>query len=250
MTNGWRVTAPLQYAEPRRGLYAMNSRSAGLRILLIDDHNLFRRGLRLMLVDLAPDLDISEAASCGEALALQGESFELVLLDINMPGRTGLDGLQSIKLAFPDAFIVVMSGEEDGKTVRAAIDLGAAGFVPKTSSPEVMIRALQLVLGKGIYLPPQVLMEPLRPAEPPPVAGTAREGSLQCRPSGLLAGMTLRQIEVLKLALKGAPNKVIARQLDISEGTVKSHLSTVFRLLNVRNRTEALYRVAQIGEPI
>jgi DNA-binding NarL/FixJ family response regulator len=217
-----------------------------LRILLVDDHNLFRRGLRLMLADLAADLDISEAQSCDQALTLQGETFELVLLDINMPGRTGLECLQSIKQAFADAFVVILSGEEDAKTVRAAIDLGAAGFVPKTSSPEIMIRALQLVLGNGIYLPPQVLLTQVSVPDSP-VHFVRPENA---HPSALLKGMTQRQIVVLKLALKGAPNKVIARQLDISEGTVKSHLSTVFRLLDVRNRTEALYRVAQIGEPI
>lgn len=217
-----------------------------MRVLLIDDHGLFRRGLRLMLVDLAANLDISEAASCAEALALQGDPFDLVLLDLNMPGRNGLDGLQSVKQAFPDAFVVVLSGEESAKTVRMAIDQGAAGFVPKTSSPEIMIRALQLVLGKGIYLPPQVLLD--RPAPVAP-AGDQFEAD-QAPATRLLAGMTTRQVEVLKLALRGSPNKVIARQLDISEGTVKSHLSTAFRLLNVRNRTEALYRVAHVGGPI
>ncbi len=216
-----------------------------MRILLIDDHTLFRRGLRLMLADLAPHLDISEAASCAEALALQGEMFELVLLDINMPGRTGLDGLQSIKQAFSDAYVVILSGEESAKTVRAAIDQGASGFVPKTSSPEVMIRALQLVLDKGIYLPPQVLM-----AQTAEGVASGREKSDRGHASDLLAGMTERQRVVLKLALKGSPNKVIARELGISEGTIKSHLSTAFRMLNVRNRTEALYRVAHIGEPI
>ncbi len=216
-----------------------------MRILLIDDHTLFRRGLRLMLGDLARESDISEAASCAEALSLHGETFEIVLLDINMPGSTGLEGLGSVKAAFIDAFVVVMSGEEDAKTIRAAIDLGASGFIPKTSSPEVMIRALQLVLGEGIYLPPQVLSY-AAPIESAPAAQQATPN----RPTGALTGMTQRQIEVLRLALKGSPNKIIARQLDISEGTVKSHLSTVFRLLNVRNRTEALYRVAQIGEPI
>ncbi len=216
-----------------------------MRILLIDDHTLFRRGLRLMLADLAPNLDISEAASCAEALALQGEVFELVLLDINMPGRTGLDGLLSIKQVFPDAYVVLLSGEEGARTVRSAIDQGAAGFIPKTSSPEIMIRALQLVLDNGIYLPPQVLMS--QDSERQAIGKDRSPGQPV---SAEMAAMTERQRTVLKLALKGSPNKVIARALAISEGTVKSHLSTAFRMLNVHNRTEALYRVAQIGESV
>jgi DNA-binding NarL/FixJ family response regulator len=204
-----------------------------VKVLLIDDHALFRSGLRLMLRDLAADMDISEAGDCAEALRLGGEPFELILLDMKMPGIDGLDGLQCIKQAWPLALVVVLSGEEGAQLIRGALEQGACGFVPKSSTPQVMINALQLVLAKGIYLPPQVLGAPA-PA-PAPVAANP------------MAGMTERQAQVLRLALKGAPNKVIARELDISEGTVKSHLSTVFRLLNVRNRTEALYCAARLG---
>jgi two-component system nitrate/nitrite response regulator NarL len=206
-----------------------------VKVLLVDDHALFRRGLRLMLRELAAGMDLSEADGCAQALALAHESFDLVLLDMNMPGMNGLEALHCIKQAWPTAFVVVLSGEENPSLIRSAIEQGASGFVPKSSTPEVMINALQLVLGRGVYLPPQVLHAGRGPA--PPVAA---EG-----PG--VPGMTERQAEVLRLALKGAPNKVIARELDISEGTVKSHLSTVFRLLNVRNRTEALYCVARLG---
>lgn len=214
-----------------------------MKVLLIDDHALFRRGLRLMLRELAPDMDVSEAEDCAHALTLSHEQFDLILLDMNMPGVQGLEGLQSIKQAWPIAFVVVLSGEESANLVRGAIEQGACGFVPKSSSPEVMISALQLVLAKGIYLPFQVLnagwagSAPVSPVEPAGPSATR----------GIPPGMTERQAEVLRLALKGAPNKVIARELGISEGTVKSHLSTVFRLLNVRNRTEALYCAARMG---
>lgn len=207
-----------------------------MKVLLIDDHALFRRGLRLMLRELAPDMDITEAASCAQALALGNEAFDLVLLDMNMPGVNGIEGLQCIKEAWPVAFVVVMSGEEGPHLIRSAIEQGACGFVPKSSTPEVMINALQLVLAKGIYLPPQLLhANPTVLTATPPAIAT------------VTTGMTERQAQVLRFALKGVPNKVIARELNISEGTVKSHLSTVFRLLNVRNRTEALYCAARIG---
>lgn len=204
--------------------------------MLVDDHALFRRGLRLMLRELAAGMDLSEADGCAQALTLAHENFDLVLLDMNMPGLNGLEALQCIKQAWPMAFVVVLSGEENASLIRGAIEQGASGFVPKSSTPEVMINALQLVLGQGIYLPPQVLHAARSAPAFTPAAGPVT-----------VPGMTERQAEVLRLALKGAPNKVIARELDISEGTVKSHLSTVFRLLNVRNRTEALYCVARMG---
>ncbi|MBC7437430.1 MAG: response regulator transcription factor [Bdellovibrionales bacterium] len=209
-----------------------------MKVLLIDDHGLVRSGLRLMLSDVVADVTVTEADSCAQALHHSDKAFDLVLLDMHMPGIDGLEGLRCVKDAWPVARVVVMSGDENAQLIRNAIEMGACGFIPKSSSHEVMVKALQLVLAKGTYLPPQVLMAAAAPAVRP-----ASPGAL---PAALaVPGMTERQAQVLRLALKGAPNKVIARELAISEGTVKSHLSTVFRLLNVRNRTEALYFVAR-----
>lgn len=213
------------------------TKSDGLRVLLIDDHALFRRGLRLMLRELAPDMDLSEADSVAHAVDLSQEAFDLVLLDMHMPGASGLDALRIVKQAWSLALVVVLSGEESPQLVRDTIDQGACGFIPKSSTPEVMLLALQLVLAKGIYLPTLVLREGFAGPSGAPVGAPIEPPS----------GMTERQAQVLRLALKGAPNKVVARELGISEGTVKSHLSTAYRLLNVRNRTEALYSAARIG---
>ena len=196
-----------------------------MRVLLIDDHTLFRRGLRLMLRELVPEADVSEADSCAGAIDLAASPFELILLDLNMPGMHGLGALHTIKQVFSACPVVVVSGEESPSLIRAAIHDGAAGFIPKTSEPEVMQSALRVVLARGVYVPADAL-------------------NTQC---GSLEGLTPRQIEVLRRALKGTPNKLIARELGISEGTVKSHLSTTFRAMNVRNRTEALYFAAHSG---
>lgn len=204
-----------------------------MKVLLVDDHALFRRGLRLMLSELAPGMDLSEADSCAQALELAQESFDLILLDMNMPGLHGLEALRRVKETWPLALVVVLSGEDSGQLVRDVIEQGACGFVPKSSSPEVMLLALQLVLAKGVYLPELAL----RAGGPEPASPVLPN----------IAGMTERQVQVLRLALKGAPNKVVARELGISEGTVKSHLSTAYRMLNVRNRTEALYSAARAG---
>ena len=209
-----------------------------MKVLLIDDHGLVRSGLRLMLGDVADNVIVSEAESCAQALHFADQAFDLVLLDMHMPGVDGMDGLRCIKEAWPVSRVVVISSDENAQLIRSVIESGACGFIPKSSSHEVMVKALQLVLAKGTYLPPQVLSAAAAPAVRPALPGAL--------PAALaVPGMTERQAQVLRLALKGAPNKVIARELGISEGTVKSHLSTVFRLLNVRNRTEALFCVAR-----
>jgi DNA-binding NarL/FixJ family response regulator len=213
-----------------------------VKVLLIDDHGLVRSGLRMMLSDVAGNVVVHEAGTCAQALHHANQAFDLVLLDIHMPGVDGLEGLRCIKEAWPVSRVVVVSSDENPQLIRSVIESGACGFIPKSSSHEVMVRALQLVMAQGTYLPPQVLgaaapAHPLAQGTHGVATGVATS----------VAGMTERQAQVLRLALKGAPNKVIARALDISEGTVKSHLSTVFRLLNVRNRTEALYCVARQG---
>jgi DNA-binding NarL/FixJ family response regulator len=129
---------------------------------------------------------------------------------------------------------VVLSGEDSAGVVRAAIEGGAMGFIPKSSTPEVLIQALRLVLARGVYLPPAVLDAA---AEPP--AGTGGEAALR--------GLTPRQIDVLRCVIQGKSNKVIARDLDVSEGTVKAHLSSVLRAFGARSRTEAVYAAAKLG---
>jgi len=200
-----------------------------MRVLLIDDHSLFRRGLRLMLRELMADADVSEAADVAGALALADEPFELILLDLHMPGVHGLEALDAVRQAFAGSTVVVVSGEDDPRLIRAALARGAAGFIPKAAEPEVMHNALRLVLARGIYLPPQAM----ETAEAPQISA--------------LQALSPRQIEVLRLALTGTPNKLIARELGISEGTVKSHLSAAYQIMNVRNRTEAVYWAARLG---
>jgi DNA-binding NarL/FixJ family response regulator len=207
-----------------------------VRILIIDDHALFRQGLRFLLRDLDADLEIMEAADCAQACTLAGESFNVVLLDLHMPGVAGLDALDAVRQAFESSRIVVLSGEEDPRQVRRAIDAGAAGFIPKSSTPEVLVSALRLVLADGIYLP-AVALKGLGGGEPDAALSSDRLGD----------ALSERQVEVLRKAVQGKANKVIARELGISEGTVKAHLSAAFRALGVHNRTEAVYAAARSG---
>ena len=209
-----------------------------MRLLLVDDHVLFREGLKLLLRSLDTALELDEAGDCAQALErVAARDYDLVLLDLKMPGLNGLDALSALQDAVAGSPLVVLSGEDDARTVRAAIDRGAMGFIPKSSTPEVLVQALRLVLARGIYLPPVALHAT--------AAAPARVDEVAVSPS--LPGITPRQMDVLRCVIRGKPNKVIARELDISEGTVKLHLSAVLRALGARNRTEAVYAAAKLG---
>ncbi|MCX7141876.1 MAG: response regulator transcription factor [Proteobacteria bacterium] len=207
-----------------------------MKLLLIDDHPLLRAGMRFLLRSLDAGIELDEAGTCDEALELlAGRDYDLVLLDLMLPGRNGLSALAAIRDAAPGVPVVVVSGESDPGMVRAAIDGGAMGFIPKSSTPEVMIQALQLVLAHGIYLPPMVLEAAYTSSAPAP------------RAASTLPGLTPRQMDVLRGVIKGKANKAIAKELELSEGTVKAHLSAVFQALGVHSRTEAVYAAANQG---
>ena len=207
-----------------------------MKLLVVDDHALFREGLKLLLSSLDPDVKLDEAGDLVQALKLADDAnFDLILLDLKMPGPNGLDALAAMRDATAGVPIVVLSGEDDPALIRAAIEGGAMGFIPKSSTPEVLIQALRLVLAHGVYLPPLALGARAAAALP---AGAA---------DIKLPGITDRQMDVLRCVIQGKPNKVIARDLDISEGTVKLHLSAVFRALGAHNRTEAVYAAAKLG---
>jgi DNA-binding NarL/FixJ family response regulator len=213
-----------------------------MHILLIDDHALFREGLKFLLRSLDAALEVDEASDCAKALEhATARSYDLVLLDLKMPGVAGLDALAALREAIPAAPLVVLSGEDNPGVVRAAIERGAMGFIPKSSTPEVLIQALRLVLAHGVYLPPAVLDAAGPASTASSAASQANEGQTT------LPGLTPRQMEVLRCVIQGKPNKIIARELDVSEGTVKAHLSSVLHALGTRNRTEAVYAAAKLG---
>jgi DNA-binding NarL/FixJ family response regulator len=206
-----------------------------MRILVIDDHPLFRAGLRALLYELDTQIGVVEAGSLQEvaAIGMAGAEFDLVLLDMCLPDGSGLIALHSVKQAFEAAPVVIMSAATDPRLMREVIDAGASGYIPKTTQPEVTVSALRLVLAHGIYLPLDILMQNDgdRPA-PQPVN---------------LPGLSPKQLAVLQRLLQGKPNKVIARELAIAEGTVKAHLASVYQFLDVSSRSEAMRRAHELG---
>lgn len=206
-----------------------------MKILIVDDHVLFREGLRHVLLQLEPTGEILEAGKCEDAFQLVDAhpEMDLVLLDLSLPGMGGFAGLGEFRARYPGVPVVVMSGSEERHDVQNALDNGALGYIPKSSTSQVMLSALRLVFSGGVYLPPVMLSGVAAP--PPEMANT------------LKSGLTDRQLAVLRLLAEGKSNKLIGRELDLAEGTVKIHISSIFRALNVSNRTEAVIAARKSG---
>jgi DNA-binding NarL/FixJ family response regulator len=209
-----------------------------VRILLVDDHALFREGVALLLRSILDDAQIAEAGGVTEAVAkAEINSPELVLMDLALPGTSGLEGIGIFRNRFPDAPVVALSSSDDPETVLRAIDAGAMGFVPKSSSSGILAGALKLILAKGVYLPPSVFLAD-RASGPSKPKSEATPASL---------GLTPRQADVLLLILEGKSSKMISRELNLSPSTVKVHTSAVLRALNVTTRTQAVVAAGKIG---
>lgn len=213
-----------------------------MKILVVDDHPLIREALRHVLAQLDQQVHLREADDCESAAAMLEEDpdMDLVLLDLSLPGLSGLSALEFVRERFPLAPVVVISAHEGHDVVVRALDAGAMGFIPKTSSNELMLGALRLVLSGGIYVPPQAISHGGDPAAAPP---PAPEGNL--RPSDI--GLTERQADVLALMLQGKPNKVICRELNLAEGTVKIHVTAILKALDASNRTQAVIAASRLG---
>ena len=221
-----------------------------MKILLADDHALIRSGLRSELATLGPAIEFVEAWDA-ESLRhmLEGHrDVDLALVDLSMPGMQGAATIASVRTEFPTVPVVVVSGVDDGREVQAVLRAGAAGYIPKSAMAQVMIQAIRLVLAGGQYLPPQLMNmlvrnEPASGSEPVPA--TAKVSAAL---TGRLALLSPRQREVFALLAKGLSNKLIARQLDITEGTVKSHVATIFDVLHVHNRVSAVAEARALAQ--
>jgi len=205
-----------------------------MRILIGDDHVLFREGLRRLLEQLKGDSTFVEASNFDEMLEICGseQRFDLILTDLRMPGWPGFSGIQALRGKQPEAKVVVVSASEAHHDVRDALEHGSAGYIPKSSSVKIMLSALDLIFSGGVYVPATVLRD--GGAE----AGEPRNSMPPADPA-LEQLLTQRQREVLERLREGKSNKQIAHELGLSEGTVKIHMTAIFKSLGVRNRTQA-----------
>jgi DNA-binding NarL/FixJ family response regulator len=201
------------------------------RVLIADDHPLYRDALRAIVPQAMPDAQVSEAGCQKDVIdnVISDSSFDLIVLDLNLPGATGLSCLRHVRETAQLTPIMVVSGNDDPATMRDVVMAGATGYVPKSAPRQVLVDAIRAIMGGGTYLPTAAVLA-LRRAQTQEAAvpKTAARDEL-----------TLRQKKVLKLLAEGMSNKHIARELQISEITVKAHVSLILKKLGVANRVQA-----------
>ncbi len=209
-----------------------------MKILVVDDHPLIRSALRYVLATLDASVDLLDAPDCASALRAIDDhpDLDLVLLDLSLPDTGGQQALREVRERCPAVPIVVLSASEEQEVVRAALEGGAMGFIPKSSSNQVMLSALRLVLSGGVYVPLQALPADAQALSPHRCAVTEAD-----------LGLTARQREVLALIVQGKPNKLISRELDMAEGTVKIHVTALLRAFDVGNRTQLVIKANRLG---
>lgn len=213
------------------------------RLLIIDDHPLMRGAIRNHLEAFGLAEHSEQAASLGDALRklATGPQFDLALLDLTLPDAMATSGLEALRSRHPDLKVLVTSATSDRQLIDRCLQAGALGFLPKTATADFLATAVRTVLGGGIYLPPDLDSTLSRQWLSRQVVRAGGTGDIR------QLGLTDRQTDVLKLILRGMPNKLIGRQLQLAEGTVKVHVSAVLRALGVRNRTQAVLAANRLG---
>ena len=201
------------------------------RLLVADDHPLFREAMVAVIARGLSGSETLEAASLSAALSLVAEhdDLDLALLDLGLPDAEGLSGLAQLRQAAPWLPVVIVSAEQHKQTILEALNLGAVGYIPKSTPRDALLTALQQILAGQVYLPPDIMRatsQPLPVRRPPSAAE--------------LASLTDKQREVLAHMVKGESNKMIAYRLDIAETTVKTHVSAILRKLRVSSRVQAI----------
>ncbi|WP_444676961.1 response regulator [Halomonas sp. E19] len=209
------------------------------RILIADDHPLFRDAITRVVGDGFPGSELLETENLDDTLALtaQVEDLDLILLDLNMPGMSGLTGLIQLRNEAPTVPVAIISAEEDKNVMLQAVSCGAVGFLTKSSPKEQLVKAIAQILEGNIYLPSDIMRTTSsRPQESTERTITAEQ----------LETLTRKQLQVLEHMTRGESNKMIAYHLNIAETTVKAHVSAILRKLGVSNRVQAILSASDI----
>jgi DNA-binding NarL/FixJ family response regulator len=203
-----------------------------MKILIADDHVLFREGLKQVLAQLGDGVQVFEAENYPQMLALLNEhsDADLAIVDLDMPDGGAGTRFASLLTAHPTVPMVVLSASERVSDMQRTLDAGAMGYVPKSTPAEVLLCALRLVASGGVYVPPALV----------------RNTALRVTNGGM-GSLSARQRQVLERLPLGQTNKEIGRDLGLSEGTVKAHLTAIFRALNVTNRAQAARVAREFG---
>ena len=209
--------------------------SASHRLVIADDHPLFRGALREAVSGVFAATDIAEAGSLDEAVELleRGVDVDLVLLDLTMPGVRGFSGLMYLRAQYPAVPVIIVSANDDPAVIRRCMEFGASGFIPKTQPIEAMRDAIGRVLAGGVWTPPDVDLG---------TGADAETAEMVAR----LSSLTPQQVRVLMMLSEGLLNKQIAYELSVSEATIKAHVSAILQKLGVESRTQAVIAAAKI----
>lgn len=207
-----------------------------ITIIIADDHPLFRGALRQALGDIAAQADIIEAGSfeAARSAASSHPEADLMLLDLAMPGVSGFSGLMSLRAEFASLPIIIVSATDDGSTIRRALQLGASGFISKSSGLDEIRQAIETVLDGGVWVPDGVEHS----VEEDPAVAELMER---------LKTLTPQQSRVLSMLAEGLLNKQIAYELGVSEATIKAHVSAILLKLNVDSRTQAVIKLGKVN---
>lgn len=226
-----------------------------MKILIADDHELFLKGLEFILQENLPGTELTTAQSYTDIFSIleQDDFFDLIITDLAMPGANWLSAINKIHQLIPDTPIIIISAVFDKEILQQTLDIGVAGYIPKTSSNSLIISAINLVLAGGVYIPHELLysakntpvsqekqkeyMAPLKTLEKLTINNTENTSK----------GLTDRQIDIVKCIAEGLSNKQIAYKLNLTEGTVKVHITVILKILNVKNRTSAVIEAAKRG---
>lgn len=219
-----------------------------MNILIADDHELFLEGLKLVLSAHFPQTTITAVKNYNELFdALQQKHFDLIITDLAMPGANSMDALSKIHKLLKDTPIIVISAVFDKEIVQRTIEIGVSGYIPKSSSNDLMLSAIHLVLAGGVYIPKALLDEVSVSPEMALDFQNLKDISTPSDSSSKTKKLTPRQIDVVRGIAKGLPNKLIAYELGLTEGTVKVHITVILKTLGVTNRTGAVIEAVKKG---
>jgi DNA-binding NarL/FixJ family response regulator len=213
-----------------------------VKVLLVDDDTLVRKGLAQLLESYVDGAEVGEAPDATEALSmLEHDGYDVVVADIRLPGRDGLELLKEIRTLRPDLPVIMLTGYDDPDYVKGALAEGAAGYLLKDSTPEDLSQAIRVAMtGSGNVLSPRAVRRLFDRSAQPLMPG--RAGAERTDP-----GLTRREVDILEFLVEGCSNREISRALFLSEKTVKAHLAAVFRKLGVSNRTKAAMAAVAMG---
>lgn len=226
-----------------------------MKILIADDHELFLKGLEFILKENFPKTELHTAQSYTDIFSKleQDETFDLIISDLAMPGANWLSAINKIHQILPETPIIIISAVFDKEILQQTLDIGVSGYIPKTSSNSLIISAINLVLAGGVYIPHELLYATKeQPAKNTPtreyIAPLKTLEKLTTNAAeNTSKGLTERQIDIVKCIAEGLSNKQIAYKLNLTEGTVKVHITVILKILNVKNRTSAVIEAAKRG---